>query len=242
MDKKKILIIDDDPHITELLCLYLHKENFSTSVCHDGSHALNEFNIFKPDLVLLDIMLPLVNGFDICQSIRSLNTTPIIMLSARGEASDKINGLQIGADDYIEKPFDVYEVLARIHAVMRRSSVSDSSTNTNISTQLAENSEKVIHYDGLYINFTQFKVEYIGTPVDMPPKELELLYLLSSSPNHIFTRKELLTKIWGYEYIGDSRTVDVHIKRIRSKIKDYKNWKIVTVWGRGYKFEVCDEN
>jgi DNA-binding response OmpR family regulator len=227
--KQKIMIVDDDNNIAELISLYLTKECFETGIYNDGESALAGFDTFNPGLVLLDLMLPGVDGYHVCREIRAKSNTPIIMLSAKGEVFDKVLGLELGADDYMEKPFDSKELVARVKAVLRRSK----------STPEAEKSEqvKMVEYPDLVINQTNYSVVYMGKNVDMPPKELELLYFLASSPNHVFTREQLLDQIWGYEYIGDTRTVDVHIKRLREKLKDHEAWRIATIWGIGYKFE-----
>lgn len=227
--KQKILIVDDDNNIAELIDLYLTKECFETLIVNDGESALSAFNTFRPDLILLDVMLPGIDGYQVCREIRSKYPTPIIMLSAKGEVFDKVLGLELGADDYMEKPFDTKELIARVKSVLRRYKATPAET--------ADPSLKCVEYPNLIINQTNYSVIYMGHPVDMPPKELELLYFLASSPNHVFTREQLLDQIWGYEYIGDTRTVDVHIKRIREKIKDCDNWRIATIWGIGYKFE-----
>ena len=228
--KQKILIVDDDNNIAELISLYLTKECFETLIVNDGETALSSVDTFAPNLVLLDLMLPGIDGYQVCREIRFKNSIPIIMLSAKGEVFDKVLGLELGADDYIEKPFDSKELVARVKAVLRRYKAIPEST--------ADPAVKCVEYPELIINQTNYSVIYKGTNVDMPPKELELLYFLASSPNHVFTREQLLDQIWGYEYIGDTRTVDVHIKRLREKIKDNDNWKISTIWGIGYKFEV----
>ena len=225
--KQKILIVDDDNNIAELISLYLTKECFETRIVNDGEQALKEFASFHPDLLLLDLMLPGIDGYQVCREIRHSSDVPIIMLSAKGETFDKVLGLELGADDYIIKPFDSKELVARVRAVLRRSKVKQSA---------APISEKSVSYPDLTINLTNYSVTYMGKQVDMPPKELELLYFLAASPNQVFTREQLLDHIWGYEYIGDTRTVDVHIKRIREKIKDHAHWNIETVWGIGYKF------
>lgn len=227
--KQKILIVDDDNNIAELIALYLTKECFETSIVNDGEEALKEFSSFHPDLILLDLMLPGIDGYQVCREIRHTSDVPIIMLSAKGETFDKVLGLELGADDYIIKPFDSKELVARVRAVLRR---------FHVKTPVAASAEKCVSYPGLTINLTNYSVTYLGNEVDMPPKELELLYFLASSPNQVFTREQLLDHIWGYEYIGDTRTVDVHIKRLREKIKDRSGWSIATVWGIGYKFEV----
>ena len=197
---------------------------------HDGEEALSVFDTFQPNLILLDLMLPGIDGYQVCREIRAKSATPIIMLSAKGEVFDKVLGLELGADDYIIKPFDSKELVARVKAVLRRYQPTKQ--------ELPKSSAKVAEYPDLVINQTNYSVLYQGSPVDMPPKELELLYFLASSPNQVFTREQLLDHIWGYEYIGDTRTVDVHIKRLREKIKDHPNWSLSTVWGIGYKFEV----
>ncbi|MCH3998539.1 MAG: response regulator transcription factor [Lachnospiraceae bacterium] len=228
--KQKILIVDDDANIAELIALYLTKECFDTKTVGDGESALQAFRTYNPDLILLDIMLPGIDGYQVCREIRTASQVPIIMLSAKGEVFDKVLGLELGADDYMEKPFDSKELVARVKAVLRR---------TKPQTPVRESSdEKVVEYPGLTINLTNYSVIYNGKPVDMPPKELELLYFLAASPGRVFTREQLLDQIWGYEYIGDTRTVDVHIKRIREKIPGGQDWKITTIWGIGYKFEV----
>ena len=227
--KQKILIVDDDNNIAELISLYLTKECFETRIVNDGEQALKEFNTFHPDLILLDLMLPGIDGYQVCREIRHNSDVPIIMLSAKGETFDKVLGLELGADDYIIKPFDTKELVARVRAVLRRFQVKQPSPSS---------SEKCVTYPDLTVNLTNYAVTYMGRQVDMPPKELELLYFLAASPNQVFTREQLLDHIWGYEYIGDTRTVDVHIKRLREKIKDNPHWSIATVWGIGYKFEV----
>lgn len=228
--KQKILIVDDDNNIAELISLYLTKECFETQIVNDGESALASVDSFRPNLILLDLMLPGIDGYQVCREVRSRYSTPIIMLSAKGEVFDKVLGLELGADDYMEKPFDTKELVARVKAVLRRYKVASDTT--------ANPSVKCVEYPDLVINQTNYSVIYMGKNVDMPPKELELLYFLASSPNHVFTREQLLDQIWGYEYIGDTRTVDVHIKRLREKIKDHDSWKISTIWGIGYKFEV----
>lgn len=228
--KQKILIIDDDQNIAELISLYLTKECFECRIVNDGEAALEQFSAFQPNLLLLDLMLPGMDGYQVCREIRHKSNVPIIMLSAKGEIFDKVLGLELGADDYMIKPFDSKELVARVKAVLRRFQPAKSNTPGN--------SGKYVEYPNLVINLTNYSVLYNGAAIDMPPKELELLYFLASSPNQVFTREQLLDHIWGYEYIGDTRTVDVHIKRLREKIKDQGNWSISTVWGIGYKFEV----
>lgn len=230
MAKQKILIVDDDNNIAELISLYLMKECFDTMIVEDGEKALEQFGQFQPNLILLDLMLPGIDGYQVCREIRVNSSVPIIMLSAKGEIFDKVLGLELGADDYIEKPFDSKELVARVKAVLRRYKPAP--------TAPASPDVKCVEYPDLVINQTNYSVIYMGKTIDMPPKELELLYFLASSPNHVFTREQLLDQIWGYEYIGDTRTVDVHIKRLREKINDHANWKIATIWGIGYKFEV----
>ncbi len=232
-NKQKILIVDDDENIAELISLYLLKECFETEIVYDGEEALKAFASFNPDLVLLDLMLPGIDGYEVCREIRKTSQTPIIMLSAKGEVFDKVLGLELGADDYIMKPFDSKEMVARVKAVLRRSATKPASASA-ANTQ----NGKYVEYPDLIVNLTNYSVLYQGHTLEMPPKELELLYFLASSPNQVFTREQLLDQLWGYEYVGDTRTVDVHIKRLREKIKDHKDWRISTVWGVGYKFEV----
>ena len=227
--KQTILIVDDDENIAELISLYLTKECFETKIVYDGESALMALPEFKPNLILLDLMLPGIDGYQVCREIRKTNNVPIIMLSAKGETFDKVLGLELGADDYMIKPFETKELVARVKAVLRR-------YHTPQSSGINPDSSKYVEYPDLIINLDNYSVHYYGKNVDMPPKELELLYFLASSPNQVFTREQLLDHIWGYEYLGDTRTVDVHIKRIREKIKDHKNWAIETVWGIGYKF------
>lgn len=233
--KQKILIVDDDTNIAELISLYLTKECYETKMVEDGESALSAFQTFSPDLVLLDLMLPGIDGYEVCREIRKNSLTPIIMLSAKGEVFDKVLGLELGADDYIIKPFDSKELVARVKAVLRRYKTTPLSSNTT-PANIAPQSEYV-EYPDLLINLTNYSVTYKGKNIDIPPKELELLYFLASSPNQVFTREQLLDHIWGYEYLGDTRTVDVHIKRIREKINDHESWALSTVWGIGYKFE-----
>lgn len=231
VNKQKILIVDDDENIAELISLYLTKECFDTMIVHDGEEALKAFDQYHPSLILLDLMLPGIDGYQVCREIRSRSQTPIIMLSAKGEVFDKVLGLELGADDYIMKPFDSKEMVARVRAVLRRYQPVRQEAPV-------EDRGKYVEYPGIVINLTNYSVLLDGKNVDMPPKELELLYFLASSPNQVFTREQLLDQIWGYEYIGDTRTVDVHIKRLREKIKDHPSWSLATVWGIGYKFEV----
>ncbi|MCM1045802.1 MAG: response regulator transcription factor [Candidatus Gastranaerophilales bacterium] len=230
VNRQKILIVDDDNNIAELISLYLTKECFETKIVNDGESVLPAYESFTPNLILLDLMLPGMDGYQVCREVRAKYSVPIILLSAKGEVFDKVLGLELGADDYIEKPFDSKELVARVKAVLRRyKPVGMTSESRN---------DKCVEYPDLSINLTNYSVMYMGKTVDMPPKELELLYFLAATPNHVFTREQLLDQIWGYEYIGDTRTVDVHIKRLREKIKDHANWKISTIWGIGYKFEV----
>lgn len=228
--KQKILIVDDDNNIAELISLYLTKECFDTHIVNDGEEALKAFEQYRPNLILLDLMLPGIDGYQVCREIRAKDNVPIIMLSAKGEIFDKVLGLELGADDYIMKPFDSKELVARVKAVLRRYQPSRQE-EPQVET-------KYVEYPDLVVNLSNYSVMYRGEIIDMPPKELELLYFLASSPNQVFTREQLLDHIWGYEYIGDTRTVDVHVKRLREKINDHKNWRLSTVWGIGYKFEV----
>ncbi len=228
--KQKILIVDDDNNIAELISLYLTKECFETMIVNDGETAIEVFKTFEPNIILLDLMLPGKDGYQVCREVRQFSQTPIIMLSAKGEVFDKVLGLELGADDYMEKPFDSKELVARVKAVLRRYKPAPAA--------MPVSEDEEISYPDLVINKTNYSVLYMGRKVEMPPKELELLYFLASSPNHVFSREQLLNQIWGYEYIGDTRTVDVHIKRIREKIKDHERWQISTIWGIGYKFEV----
>ena len=229
--KTKILIVDDDNNIAELISLYLTKECYDTKIVNDGEEALAAFDSYNPNMILLDLMLPGIDGYQVCREVRTKSNVPIIMLSAKGEIFDKVLGLELGADDYIMKPFDSKELVARVKAVLRRYQPAKAIATATPAT-------KCVEYPDLTINLSNYSVIYNGNQVDMPPKELELLYFLASSPNQVFTREQLLDHIWGYEYIGDTRTVDVHVKRLREKIKDHEKWQIATVWGIGYKFEV----
>ncbi|MCL2547326.1 MAG: response regulator transcription factor [Oscillospiraceae bacterium] len=221
----RILIIEDDTNIAQLIRLYLEKEHYQVDVAQDGKLGLDAFYDLTPDLVLLDIMLPERDGWDICREIRETSQAPVIMLTAKGESYDKVKGLELGADDYITKPFDAKELLARVRAVLRRSSPNADG--------------KPIEFDNLYIDMNSFELKIKGVLIDVPPKELELLRFLASSPNRVFTRTQLLDGIWGFDYFGDSRTVDVHIKRLREKLEGAsEQWALKTVWGVGYKFEV----
>lgn len=229
--KQKILIVDDDNNIAELISLYLTKECYDTKIVNDGEQALIAFEHYKPNMLLLDLMLPGIDGYQVCREIRAKSDVPIIMLSAKGEVFDKVLGLELGADDYILKPFDSKELVARVKAVLRRFQPAKPEAYASVDI-------KCVEYPGLIVNLSNYSVTYDGQQIDMPPKELELLYFLASSPNQVFTREQLLDNIWGYEYVGDTRTVDVHVKRLREKIKDKPIWRIATVWGIGYKFEV----
>lgn len=235
MNKQKILIVDDDENIAELISLYLTKECFDTKMVYNGEDALRAFDTYQPNLILLDLMLPGIDGYQVCREVRAKSSTPIIMLSAKGEIFDKVLGLELGADDYIMKPFDSKELVARIRAVLRR--YQPAKPEAAAAQSASRERIKCVEYDDLEINLTNYSVVCDGHPVEMPPKELELLYFLASSPNQVFTREQLLDQIWGYEYIGDTRTVDVHIKRLREKIKEHPSWRLSTVWGIGYKFE-----
>ena len=241
-EKQKILIVDDDSSIAELVSLYLEKECYDTRICEDGEEALKNLEKEPVALIILDLMLPGIDGYEVCRRIRTSSNVPIIMLSAKGETFDKVLGLELGADDYMLKPFDTKELVARVKAVLRRS-------QHVFSPPLEEDKEKeggedllrkgkYIAYEDLVINLSNYAVHYKGKAIDMPPKELELLYFLASSPNQVFTREQLLDHIWGYEFAGDSRTVDVHIKRLREKLPQVEEWEISTVWGIGYKFRL----
>lgn len=233
-EKQRVMIVDDDANIAELISLYLAKECYETKIVYDGEEALRTFPVFKPNIILLDLMLPGIDGYQVCRELRMTSQVPIIMLSAKGEVFDKVLGLELGADDYMIKPFDSKELVARVKAVLRRYQA----VPTVAAPSVPEQQGEFVEYPDLIVNLTNYSVIYQGRTVDMPPKELELLYFLASSPNQVFTREQLLDHIWGYEYIGDTRTVDVHIKRLREKIKDNDNWALTTVWGIGYKFEV----
>ena len=222
-----VLIIEDDKNIQDLLKLYLEKEGYGVTVADDGGQDLAKFRSLKPDLVLLDVMMPVLNGWEVCKAIRAESRTPVIMLTAKGEVDDKITGLKAGADDYVTKPFEMRELIARIEAVLRRSD-----------SQNAEQKSRRLTFDKLVIDMDAFELLVDGTKVDAPPKEMELLFFLASSPNRVYTRNQLLDEVWGFDYFGDSRTVDVHIKRLREKLEDVsENWCLRTVWGVGYKFE-----
>ena len=233
VNKQKILIVDDDNNIAELIALYLTKECYETLIVNDGESVMPAMESFSPNLILLDIMLPGMDGYQVCREVRNKYTVPIIMLSAKGEIFDKVLGLELGADDYMMKPFDSKELVARVKAVLRRCQAAPQPPTPSTDQQ-----GEYVEYPDLIVNLTNYSVIYMGHSIEMPPKELELLYFLASSPNQVFTREQLLDHIWGYEYIGDTRTVDVHIKRLREKIKDHGSWGLSTVWGIGYKFEV----
>lgn len=227
----KILIVDDDKNICDLLRLYLEKDGYSVILSHDGEEAVVKFNALKPDMVLLDIMLPGIDGWQVCREIRKKSNVPIIMITAKGETIDKVIGLELGADDYIVKPFDAKEVIARINAVTRRVG------NVNVEPEVKE-----VRYERLSVNMTRYELKVNGKIIDTPPKELELLYYLASNPNRVYTRDQLLDEVWGFEYYGDSRTIDVHIKRLREKLEGIsEKWALKTVWGVGYKFEAEEE-
>ena len=229
-DKQRIMIVDDDANIAELVSLYLMKECFDTEIVPDGETAVEKYGSYKPDLILLDIMLPGIDGYEVLRRIRKFGDCSVIMLSAKGETFYKVLGLELGADDYMVKPFDSKELVARVKAVLRR--------NKTAEKPAEEPEDKdCVKYPDLIISLTNYQVTYMGHVVDMPPKELELLYFLASHPNQVFSRDKLLELIWDYDYVGDSRTIDVHIKRLREKIHDHDNWAIGTVWGRGYRFE-----
>ena len=233
-EKQRILIVDDDYNIAELISLYLTKECFEPKIVGDGEEALRVFPEFQPNLILLDLMLPGIDGYQVCRELRSTSQVPIIMLSAKGEIFDKVLGLELGADDYMIKPFDSKELVARVKAVLRRYQPPVQTPASSVTEQHGN----FVEYPDLIVNLTNYSVIYNGHSIELPPKELELLYFLASSPNQVFTREQLLDHIWGYEYIGDTRTVDVHIKRLREKIKGNDKWALTTVWGIGYKFEV----
>ena len=233
-EKQRILIVDDDYNIAELISLYLTKECFETKIVGDGEEALRVFPEFQPNLILLDLMLPGIDGYQVCRELRSTSQVPIIMLSAKGEIFDKVLGLELGADDYMIKPFDSKELVGRVKAVLRRYQLPVQMPASSVTEQHGN----FVEYPDLIVNLTNYSVIYNGHSIELPPKELELLYFLASSPNQVFTREQLLDHIWGYEYIGDTRTVDVHIKRLREKIKGNDKWALTTVWGIGYKFEV----
>ncbi len=226
----KIMVVDDDSNIGELLRLYLEKEGFTAIVKTDGEQALTAFDSDKPDLILLDVMMPRMDGWQVCRELRRRSSVPIIMITAKGEVFDRVLGLELGADDYVVKPFETKEVIARIRAVLRRCGVSD------------QKRERAVEYDNLYINMENYELRVGGKTIDTPPKEMELIYHLASNPNRVYTRDQLLDEVWGFEYFGDSRTVDVHVKRLREKLDGVSDqWNLKTVWGVGYKFEVRND-
>ena len=230
MANEKILVVDDDANICELLRLYLTKEGYQVTTANDGEEGLEKFNQLKPDMVLLDVMMPRMDGLEVCRRIRKLGNTPVMMLTAKGETFDKVLGLELGADDYMVKPFDTKEVVARIKAVLRRCTVTTSQT---------ESSEGVIEFDNLRLDMNSYELRVKGKVVEAPPKELELLFCLATDTTRIYTRDQLLDEVWGFEYYGDSRTIDVHVKRLREKLAGASDkWELKTVWGVGYKFEV----
>lgn len=232
MSLGRVLVVDDDKNICELLRLYLEKEGYGVILAHDGEEAVVKFNALKPDIILLDIMLPGIDGWQVCREIRKKSNVPIIMITAKVETFDKVLGLELGADDYIVKPFDTKEVIARIKAVYRR--VGQSSGEAEI---------KEVKYDKLSVNMTRYELRVNGQVLDTPPKELELLFHLASNPNRVYTRDQLLDEVWGFEYYGDSRTIDVHVKRLREKLEGVSDkWALKTVWGVGYKFEVVENS
>ncbi len=226
MKNVKVLVVDDDSNICELLRLYLEKENYDVKVVYDGRTAVDTVSSFQPDIMLLDVMMPKLDGWQVCREVRKFSQVPIIMITAKGEVFDKVLGLELGADDYVTKPFDTKEVVARVKAVLRRSSTEE------------ESQELVVKYDKLVINKTNYEMLVNGESIDTPPKELELIFHLASNPNRVYTRDQLLDEVWGFDYYGDSRTVDVHVKRLREKLEGVSDeWSLKTVWGVGYKFE-----
>lgn len=227
---KRILVVEDDGNIADLIRIYLEKDGFEVKIAGDGGSAIQMFREYSPDLILLDVMLPVMDGWQVCSMIRKTDKTPIIMLTAKEETDDKVHGLELGADDYITKPFEVKELLARIHAVLRRTEGED------------EHKGKILTFDKLEINMDSYELIVDGKKIDTPPKEMALLYHLASSPNRVYTRNQLLDEVWGFDYLGDSRTVDVHIKRLREKLEGVSpRWALSTVWGVGYKFETFPE-
>lgn len=228
MASEKILVVDDDKNICELLLLYLEKEGYTVILAYDGEEALVKFNALKPDFVLLDVMLPVMDGWQVCREIRKKSDVPIVLLTAKGETFDKVLGFELGADDYVVKPFDTKEIIARIKAIRRRFGMANRKQEV-----------KEVSYDKLTVNMTRYELKVDGKVVDTPPKELELLFHLASTPNRVYTRDQLLDEVWGFEYYGDSRTIDVHVKRLREKLEGVSDqWALKTVWGVGYKFEV----
>ncbi len=235
MAKQKIMIVDDDKNICELLRLYLEKEDFATVPAYDGQQALDAFDAEKPDLVLLDIMMPRMDGWETCRRLREKSKVPVIMLSAKGETFDKVLGLELGADDYIVKPFDTKEVVARIKAVLRR-------YTDGVAEEKTETDANIVEFDKLCIDLNRYELRIDGTVVEAPPKEMELLHFLAAHPNRVYTRNQLLDEVWGFDYYGDSRTIDVHVKRLREKLEGVsEKWSLKTVWGVGYKFESLEQ-
>lgn len=226
----KILVVDDDSNICELLKLYLENEDYQVKTASDGVEGVNFFKTYEPDLVLLDIMMPKKDGWQVCREIREISNKPIIMITAKGDTFDKVLGLELGADDFVVKPFDMKELSARIKAVLRRFNTKDK-----------KDDREIIKYENIEISLIKYELKINGKSVDIPPKELELLYFLASNSNHVFTRDQLLDKVWGFDYLGDSRTVDVHVKRLREKLEGVSSlWSLKTVWGVGYKFETVE--
>ena len=229
MSMEKIMVVDDDINICELLRLYLEKEQYTVVIANNGNEALSKYAAESPELILLDVMMPGLDGWQVCRELRKTSNVPIIMLTAKGETFDKVLGLELGADDYVVKPFDTKEIIARIKAVLRRT----------VNSTTTENTVKEVAFDKLVVNMTKYELKVDGKVIDTPPKELELLFHLASNPNRVYTRDQLLDEVWGFEYYGDSRTVDVHIKRLREKLEGVSDkWSLKTVWGVGYKFEV----
>ena len=229
MSMEKIMVVDDDINICELLRLYLEKEQYTVVIANNGNEALSKYASESPELILLDVMMPGLDGWQVCRELRKTSNVPIIMLTAKGETFDKVLGLELGADDYVVKPFDTKEIIARIKAVLRRT----------VNSTTTENTVKEVAFDKLVVNMTKYELKVDGKVIDTPPKELELLFHLASNPNRVYTRDQLLDEVWGFEYYGDSRTVDVHIKRLREKLEGVSDkWSLKTVWGVGYKFEV----
>ena len=226
----KLLIVDDDPNICDMLKLYFENEGYKVKVASDGFEGVNCFKLYDPDLVLLDIMMPKKDGWQVCREIREMSSKPVIMITAKGEVFDKVLGLELGADDFIVKPFDMKELSARIKAVLRRYNAHSNSGN-----------EEVVKFENIEISLQKYELKLNGKAIDIPPKELELLYFLASNCNRVFTRDQLLDKVWGFDYLGDSRTVDVHVKRLREKLEGVSDkWLLKTVWGVGYKFETVN--
>lgn len=228
MQNNKVLVVDDDAHIAELIKLYFEKEGFTVATASNGREAVEKFKSESPAIIILDVMMPEMDGWDVCREIRKTSNVPIIMLTAKGETFDKVLGLELGADDYMVKPFETKELIARVKAVLRRSDTKDA------------DAAKEINYNNLSINLSNYELKINRKITEIPPKELELLFFLASNPNRVFTREQLLEEVWGFDYFGDSRTVDVHIKRLREKLENVEdaNWQLKTVWGVGYKFEV----